>query len=293
MQVQKQEETKPRLLTVNDFEVVGRVNESYDKVKTFKVNAKNRSLKESTMKARLNVMLDKENHLWGQLDPVQVNVLTNTMTDGHLRTYLYKKCVEEGLIPPDTKIPVEYIKLDPKLERQYLHQKQYCKSWDEADFISSYINEGNENYISAERFCKEHELCQVKDRNGNVTKYNYRLAAALLYGVRKGMQLKDGDFEFPAENLLDANIRHEELKYIIDLLDSKPGTTESLCTAWCKSRDLADWDEWKAVFRLKSFRQGPPTWKTSSEDLWIKHFKLAYAEICQRRDNGKLKRKAK
>lgn len=278
------QEEKRVLLTADDYEWVSRKRENYDTVKRFVPNKKNRILKDSALQTKLNQLLDKENHKWGQLDPIQVNLLTGNMTDGHARTLLFMQCIEDGSIPKDTTIPVEYIKLDPKLERTYLRQKQNGRSWTGDDFISSEINDGNKNYLSIERFCTEHELCHTKNKEGKISKMRYRRAAAMLYGVRKGVPLRDGEFIFPEDKVIDANIIHDELLKIIELIGETPSNIESMTTAWCKVRELADFKtEWCKVLRLKKYKGGPQTTKSLNETIWVGYFKMALGDILEYR----------
>ena len=290
MQMQEQESQHKGLLTIDDYEFVCRKNETYETIKSFKGNTKNRILMDSALESKLKQLLDKENHKWGQLDPIQVNVVTNTMTDGHARWTLFMKSVEEGWIPITTKIPVEYIKLDPSLERQYLWQKQYCRSWTGDDFISSYLNDENKNYIDIDTFCRNHFLCiKSKDKNGNIKKLNYRLGAALLCGVRKGIPLKTGEFKFPYENIISAEITHNELVEIYKAigLDFGAGAVECMCTAWIKVKDMYKqftFNDWKSILKLKKYRGGPQSVKAVNETMWINFFKLAASDILEKKN---------
>lgn len=247
------------------------------------------------MKAKLNRLLDKKHHKWGQLDPIQVNIRTNTLMDGHARAMLYMQCIENGQIPKTTKIPVEYIELDPNLEKQYLYQKQYSRSWTSDDFISSNINDSNQNYMDLDTFCRNHILCiKSKDKSGKIIKLNYRVGAALLWGVRKCVPLRKGDFKFPYENLIAAEITHDELVEIHKIINVDLGSlnNEAMCTAWCKVKDMYKdftFDEWKSILKLKKYQGGPQVSKTISDTIWVNFFKLAASDILEKK-NRKLEK---
>lgn len=80
------------------------------------------------------------------------------------------------------------------------------------------------------------------------------------------------------------HIENNELLENIELIGEKPSNIESMTTAWCKVRELADFKtEWCKVLRLKKYKGRPQTTKSLNETIWVGYFKMALGDILEYR----------
>lgn len=215
---------------------------SYDEVKDFGKNSKNRTvlIDSNHVKDLMNVI--KENVAEGKPAfgnaPIIVNKVTNHILDGQNRLAAFVKSVERGIIPNDTKIMVSFEEIHGEENENSLIVSMNTKSknWTLDDFIESYSKD-NLNYWKLKRFCQEHDLCFTVKKNGSIHPH-YRYGAAMIKGTTCGSSLKNGSFTVSDDELAIAHNIHEEISQIRNKFGISPDTgIESMVTTWGKFRN--------------------------------------------------------
>lgn len=169
---------------------------------------------------------------------ITVNKRTGHSIDGQHRKKGYEELIKEGVLSPDTLLPVMYVDIpeDQELERIIAAQVN-SKKWSPSDYIHSYIKDGNDNYIKLDDWAKAHTLtANPKDPS----KPKYRYAGIMMKGSTLRSDLPCGTFVVSDEELKKADEVHAEVVKLIELF-GLPFTgqwLEGLLLSWYKNRGL-------------------------------------------------------
>lgn len=220
---------------------------SYEQVKDFGRNQKNRQIKPKHVNDFINVLKDKKefpcNLAYG-LIPVIYNPVTNHILDGQHKLEGYKDSIEKGLIHKDIKILVGFWEIwDEDLEKELIIQfNSNSKNWCLNDYLECYA-QYNENYRKLKAFAEKHSLCYTINKDGSTT-LNYRYPAAIITGKCCYGVLSKELFTATEEDLAKAHVVHEELVKIMGWLRmEKCSSVEPMAVSWNTHRRLITIDD--------------------------------------------------
>lgn len=192
---------------------------------------------------------------------IRVNIRTNHIIDGQHRYKAFIKAIEDGLLPPNTQLRVEFVDIPEDEEVAAIIESNInSKNWMLEDYINLYIKQGVSVYTKLGEWCKAHALAF---ENG---KPKYRYGAAIITGKHSCAPIKNGVFSITDEELQEADGIHAELMNIIDVfeLPTKGTWIEGLAVAWHAHRGMHPYKEWLSNIkrmknRLKSLPKGNET----------------------------------
>lgn len=200
----------------------------------FTRNNRNRELDNAHLKDIKRQMSES----FDTMPPITINSLTLHIIDGQHRLEAFKQLIEEGVFPPSTTIAVMFVEIPLEKELDAIIEAQaHNRSWQQADYIHSFIKNGNQNYISLDDWCRVHSLtANPKDPS----RPKYRYGAIMMKGSQARATLNDGTFTVTDEELLEANKTHDEVVDIINAMGiSITGTSlENMLSSWRKHRNL-------------------------------------------------------
>ncbi len=240
-------------------------------VQKFNINPQNREVKPAALQKTIKAIYNPEEHTWEQARAIEVNLVTNNITDGQHRREGFIIKVSDGGIPSDSTIPVHFVKVPAEQELAYIQLINKNKSWTTEDFVKAQIYAGNEDSEKLLEFCESLELCHTVKKNG--VAYNFRAAAALLTKGRKETKLREGTFEFPEENRELAITVHNELVEILSIfptLTKGKANIEAMAKAWYEVRDRYSFNVWKKAIKKNS--NGPLSMSLTAANSWRQYF---------------------
>lgn len=241
----------------------------------FNFNPQNRQVKPARVRSIIKKIYDAENKVWAQVQPIEVNLVTNNITDGAGRKVGFMTKINDGGLPADTTVPVRFVKIPAEQEVEYIQIINKDRTgWSTEDFVLSNVTAGNENYRMLQTFCLEHEL--LHDENNTP---RYRAGAAILGKGRKEHQLKNKQYVFPLNDVPLADQVHDELKLILDTIGWMPtrANLEAMAKSWYKYRDNHPMDKWlKAISKHKN---GPSTANSPAVKAWDNYFLMCSGEL--------------
>ena len=179
---------------------------------------------------------------------VIINIITNHIIDGQHRLQAFQDLVDEGLLPPDSKIKVMWVEIPVSEEKLHIIEANCnTKNWSLDDYISSYVKAGIQSYVKLDEWCKAHPL------SSDEGKAKYRYGAAIIAGKRCNTVLKDGTFTFTDDEISKADEIHAEMLEIVEVfgLNGKGNWIESLATSWSSVRNLHDFRTWIKEMKTK------------------------------------------
>lgn len=209
---------------------------------------------------------------------ITVNKKTNNIIDGQHRNEAYIGLMKDNLLPAEAKLKVMYVDVAPDDEiLRICDANQNSKNWGVDDFIARYVKNGNESYVTLEKWCLEHSLCVENKKNKRIPKYRY--GAAILKGTSCSGTLKTGDFTVTEEEIAEANVKHTEMLAIIEALGMKGqgAWIESLATTWSKYRLLHSFKDWMS--RIKKNKKKYMKWPKENQDDWKKIFDEIHSQL--------------
>lgn len=146
-----------------------------------------------------------------RIDPIKVNMNTNTLLDGEHRRKAFLDCIKDGSLPKIARLSVIYMDIPEKEEQEYiiaLNNTQ--RRWLGVDFATSYMNGGNDNYIKLMEFCKTHSLCHKPNGEPKLT-YAYMLINGSNGHGANAKSVRDGSVKITDDMIANADRIHNEI----------------------------------------------------------------------------------
>lgn len=200
----------------------------------FTRNPRNRNIDKGHLKDIKKQMAES----FETMPPITVNSVTLHIIDGQHRLEAFKQLIEEGTFHPSTTLAVMFVEIP--LEKEFgaiVEAQDHTRGWNLNDYVHSYINDGNQNYIALDDWCRVHSLTANPKDPVNP---RYRYGAILMLGVRGKTTLKNGTFVVTEEELAEANQVHDEVVKIIEAfgINFKGVAFENMLISWYKHRGL-------------------------------------------------------
>lgn len=216
----------------------------YEKALTFNLNNKNRVYNKCHLE-KIKTQTLRSTEL---MPAITVNTVTGNIIDGQHRHKAYTDLYALDLIPRNATIKVMYVEIPEDKELvAIVSANTNSKNWSLDDYIASYIKLGIDSYVKLDEWSKTHLLtCECG-------KAKIRYASAILTGKRCNNVLKTGLFTLTDEDFERANVVHDEMFEIAEILGmkSRGPWIESFAVSWTKVRDQHDINEWLKEFKAK------------------------------------------
>jgi hypothetical protein len=216
----------------------------YERAMSFNLNNKNRVYNMRHLE-KIKTQTLRSTEL---MPAITVNTVTGNIIDGQHRHKAYTDLYGLNLIPRNATIKVMYVEIPEEMELEAIvSANTNSKNWTLDDYISSYIKLGIESYVKLDEWSKSHLLtCECG-------KSKIRYASAILAGKRCNNALKSGLFTLTDEDFERANIVHDEMFEIAEILGmkSRGPWIESFAVSWTKVRNQHHIDEWLKEFQAK------------------------------------------
>lgn len=216
------------------------------------------------------------------MPPITINIRTKHVIDGQHRLEGFKQLMSEGLLDPGTLLPVMLVDIPEEEEfAAIIDANIHTRTWTPADFIHSYMKEGNINYVKLDDWAKVHSLtANLKDP----TKPKYRYAAIMMKGSTLRRDLPCGNFVVTDEELERANDIHTEVVKLIELfkLPSTGQWLEGLLLSWYKNRGLDKFNDLVRYISAHARLRRLPN-KTLSD--WDAIFAKVHSELDRKRQS--------
>jgi hypothetical protein len=217
----------------------------------------------------IRAIYDKDTRTWNQKEPIVVNIVTNTIGNGQGRTIAALCKLADGGLDPDTTVTVRYVEVPEEYEVDWVSEINSQQSnWSQTDKVESFIALGNENYILLDQWARTQPICM-----GQGGRPNYRTAAAILAGGRQEHNLNNGEYIFPKENVLFANILCSEMQAIINAIPAwtkGKANIEAMVKEWKNFREMFDFGDW--LYGISTFGRGPEGMGILSATTWKEWF---------------------
>lgn len=242
----------------------------YEKALSFALNNKNRVYNASHLdKIKKQTLRSTE-----LMPAITVNTVTGNIIDGQHRHKAYIDLYGLGLLPRNATIKVMYVEIPEKYELEaIISANTNSKNWSLDDYIEAYIKLGIDSYVKLDEWSKSHLLtCECG-------KSKIRYASAILAGKRCGNALKSGSFEFTDDDYKRANIVHDEMFNIAEILGmkSRGSWIESFAVSWNKVRNQHEINIWLKEFKAK--RATYSRMPTDNDKDWEKMFAQVHLNI--------------
>ena len=244
---------------------------SLEKAESFGLNNKNREYNHSHLnkiKREMVACLDV-------MPPLTVNVVTNHIVDGQHRHKGFIDLRKAGLLPVNSTIKVMYVSIPEDKEYEAIvRANNNSKGWTLENYVASNITKGIVSYVKLDEFSKTHSL--TSDECG-VPKYRY--AAAIIKGKQLTTDLKNGTFYVSDDELKRAEIVHDELLKIMEILDlrKKGFKIEAMAISWIDMREQHDFETWAKS--IKSKKQDILKMSKDNVAHWKAIFAYAHLDI--------------
>jgi len=214
----------------------------------FKDHRENRNIDRKYLRELKRSILTNEDG-FNSVPSISVNKLSNTILNGKSRRVAFLELIDEGKIPPNSTISVEFMSIPLDKEREYLSKMNKARNWNiNTHFESKKIN--NEHLKNLEEWAYRHELCVVRQKNGTV---NIRptYAVAFVKKRKANDQIENDTFKIYPGELELATIVHNELLSILNFLDKKVHLSYliNIITSWYDYRDRHSMKEWMKGFK--------------------------------------------
>lgn len=240
---------------------------TYEQVKKLVFRTGNRPVKMSHVKELISKKELIKNGKWDMHEAVLVNILTNVILNGQHRVTAYLWAIENGIIPKDTLLKVDYDEVPVEEELNVIRMVNGGKNWTNDTYVESKAAEGDPNYVQLVKFCDEHELCHKGKSNRS-----YRSAVAMMTGKRVNFDKEE--FVFTPELAKKGEKVHNELLTILQILDITRGDAgvEGMAQSWYYYRDEHKFSEWKNMMKntTRSINSRRTPGKTEWEDFFQK-----------------------
>lgn len=242
----------------------------YEKALTFNLNNKNRVYNTRHLeKIRAQTIRSTE-----LMPPITINIITGNIIDGQHRHKAYVDLYALGLLPRHATIKVMYVEIPEEKELEaIINANTNSKNWTLDDYIASYIKLGIESYVRLEEWSKSHLLtCECG-------KSKIRYASAILAGKRCNPTLKSGMFTVTDEDFERANVIHDEMFQIAEILGmkSRGSWLESFAVSWNKVRNQHNINVWLKEFKAKKATYG--RMPTDNDKDWEAMFAQVHLNI--------------
>jgi hypothetical protein len=246
----------------------------YEETKKFNFNLQNRKID----RKHVDEIKKQCMRCMDTMPAIDVNLLSMNITDGQHRVVAFHELIEEGSIPSDTKIKVNYftIDLDEELDT-IIDVNSNKKSWNLVNYVESEIAGGNKIYIKFDEWCKKHMLS-----NSNGTP-SYRYGAAIILGKGCQKRLQDRTFKFTDDDEKKGEVVHSEMVEILKVLDfpMKGCWIESMAIAWHKVRNLHDFKSWMKEIKKQKGKLSKSPHESKSD--WMKNiFSPVNMTLCEK-----------
>lgn len=220
-----------------------------EEVEKFKTHPYNREPDPKHIREIKKAMLkDLEN-----FQAIQVNTVTMHCLDGEHRKLAALGLWEEGKLPEDARLKVEFLTMPEEDEYEFIvNTNTGQKPWNLNTHCESETKMGNENYI---------RMKELGERHSTITKYgNGTLKWRCLLGATKGStsaeQLKKRTFKCTEEEIAFGDIVLEEVRVIVEKLGIRRDGQhmERIIASWSANRRDEEYIEIpfeKIVFAVK------------------------------------------
>ncbi len=247
----------------------------YDQAMLLRLREDNRLINHQHVNKILKKMIED----FDAIPCIRVNKRTNTIIDGQHRYKAYIRAIEEGLIPKDTKLMVEYLDIPIEEEVNAIIESNInSKNWKLDDYINLYVKQGSEVYKRLGTWCKEHALAFDDG------KPKYRYGAAMITGKHCGAAMKNGEFYISDQELKKADEIHAELMNIIEILGlSENGAwIEPLAISWHQHRDMHTFKVWLSQMKVPTTKNRLIKMPKSNVKEWDSIFAQVHTAIDKR-----------
>lgn len=249
----------------------------YSEVRKITSHPQNRNIDRKHLQKIKKQMRDS----FDTMPAITVNKRTGHSIDGQHRKLSYEQLIEEGVLSPDTLLPVMYVDIpeDQELERIIAAQVN-SKKWSPSDYIHSYIKDGNDNYVKLDDWAKAHTLTA---NTVDPTKPKYRRAAVLIKGSTLRNELPNGTFTVTEEELKNGDTVHNEVIKICQLMNLPLGGQwmEDMVLSWFKNRNLHPFKDWTGYIR--SHTGGLRKYHKATLSDWDAIFAKIHCELDRKR----------
>lgn len=255
---------------------------TYEQVKKLNFKTGNRPVQMSHVKKLLFEKKILKNGTWNMLTPVSVNKRTNNIMNGQHRTTGYLWCVENGYIPKDTKLKVDYVDIPVEEEIETIRQMNGGKNWNNNTIVESKAAEGNPNYVKLLQFCNANELLHTGKTNRS-----YRSAVAMMTGRR--INFEKEEFVYSPKIAECGQKVHDEMVAILQILKISKGDAgvEGMAMSWYHYRTEHKWGEWKNM--IASTTRSINSRRTPGKSEWEDFFRNVSYKIDHKREKKEKK----
>lgn len=253
---------------------------TYEEVKDFGRNQKNRQINEQHVNDFVNVLKNKQwvpdedgDMVAYEIIPVIYNPVFNHILDAQHKHKAYLKCIEQGIIPDNVKILVGYWPIyNEELEHMItIDLNNKTKNWSLNDYMDCY-SKYMDAYAKLKSFCENHILCKKINKDGE-PQLKYRYGAAIVTGRGCEKVLKMGSLSFTEDQVALADIVHDEMVQIRHKLGiyKTSSEVEDMAKAWHTQRKIMNA---KDIVSLKHIPSSVKERQIKSQKDWNEVFSI-------------------
>lgn len=202
---------------------------------------------------------------------IQVNTTTMNITDGNGRTQAYLELMEEGKLPKDSQLKVEFITIPEEDEYSLMiAENNNVAKWTLKNHCESEIAMGNDSYIRLKELCERHFVTKIT-KNGDFGS-KMRNAFVAVTGKTGEGPLKNRTFTCTEDDIKWGDNVIEEVEQIATItgIPLNGNHMERFIASWSRNRKNDDIPFDKFVVAANKIKPRPYTFNVKDWDRYYR-----------------------